>query len=39
MCESTDKFIDYIARLILLLFEKNPSIMSVEKEQMLSTKE
>lgn len=36
MCESTDKFVDYIARLILLLFEKNPSIMSAEQEQMLS---
>lgn len=36
MCESTDKFADYIARLLLLLFEKAPSLMSEQQEQLLS---
>jgi hypothetical protein len=34
MCDSTDKFTDYIARLILLLFEKNPVVNS-EKDLKL----
>ena len=34
MCDSTDKYTDYIARLVLLLFEKNPAVMS-EKDQKL----
>lgn len=34
MCESTDKFTDYIARLILLLFQKQPNILDQQAETL-----
>ncbi len=35
MCDSTDK-VDYIARLILLLFEKAPTIINADQELLVS---
>lgn len=36
MCEATDKFTDYIARLILLLFEKQPITLTQHQETLMS---
>ena len=35
MCEATDKYFEYIARLILLLFEKQPTLLSKQQEALL----